>query len=131
MTKPVAPTQGSSAPVIASDVAKADAAPAKKAAAPKKTAASKEAVAVKKAPAAKKASASKDSAAAPAKKPARSKAAPAQSNVVSLDERHHLIEVAAYYIAERQGFTGDAEQHWLEASQQIDAMIASGSFTSR
>lgn len=66
--------------------------------------------------------------AAPAKKrTAKKKVAPI---VISTEERHHLIEVAAYYIAERRGFSeGSHEGDWLEAEQQIDSMIAGGKFT--
>jgi len=59
--------------------------------------------------------------AAAAKDPAASAIGPA--------ERHHLIEVAAYYVAERRGFHG-ASSHadWLQAESEIDAMIAAGKF---
>jgi hypothetical protein len=45
------------------------------------------------------------------------------------EERHRLIEVAAYYIAERRGFQGaSSDDDWLQAEQEIDAMIAAGKF---
>ena len=45
------------------------------------------------------------------------------------EERHHLIEVAAYYIAERRGFHGESSHDdWLQAERDIDAMIAEGRF---
>ncbi|WP_325773025.1 DUF2934 domain-containing protein, partial [Acidithiobacillus ferriphilus] len=34
---------------------------------------------------------------------------------VPAEERYCMIAEAAYYIAERQGFDGDCESHWLEA----------------
>ena len=45
------------------------------------------------------------------------------------EERRHLIEVAAYYIAERRGFHG-ASPHddWLQAEREVDAMIEAGKF---
>lgn len=63
----------------------------------------------------------------PVKKRATRKATAA---TISAEERHHLIEVAAYYIAERRGFAeGSIECDWLEAEKQIDSMIAEGKFT--
>jgi hypothetical protein len=75
-----------------------------------------------KAPAAKPAAATTE---APARKrTARKSAAKA---VISDQERRHLIEVAAYYIAERGGFAnGSPHDHWIEAEREIDAMIAAG-----
>lgn len=63
---------------------------------------------------------------APVKKRTRKVAKP---NGVSPEERHHLIEVAAYYLAERRGF-GEGSYHddWLQAENQIDLMIAEGKF---
>lgn len=50
---------------------------------------------------------------------------------ISPEERHHLIAVAAFFIAERNTFPG-ASPHddWLQAETEIDAMIAEGKFTS-
>lgn len=42
---------------------------------------------------------------------------------VKSDDRHRMIAEAAYYLAERQGFGGDPENHWLEAERQIDRML--------
>ena len=48
---------------------------------------------------------------------------------IQAEERHHLIEVAAYYIAERRGFHGESSHDdWLLAEQEIDVMIAQGRF---
>jgi DUF2934 family protein len=45
------------------------------------------------------------------------------------EERHHLIEVAAYCIAERHGFHGALPlDDWLQAEREIDAMIEAGKF---
>ncbi len=45
------------------------------------------------------------------------------------EERHHLIEAAAYYIAERRGFHGaSSHDDWLRAEREIDAMIEAGKF---
>lgn len=65
-----------------------------------------------------------DAAAPPRKRAPRKPAAKAS---ISDQERRHLIAVAAYYIAERGGFTsGSPRDHWLEAERQIDAMIVAG-----
>jgi hypothetical protein len=43
------------------------------------------------------------------------------------EERHHLIQVSAYYIAERRGFHGEsAHEDWRQAEQEINALIAAG-----
>jgi len=45
------------------------------------------------------------------------------------EERHHLIEVAAYYLAERRGFHGaSTDEDWLQAEREIDGMIEAGKF---
>jgi hypothetical protein len=38
-----------------------------------------------------------------------------------MDNREVKIRVRAYEIWERQGFTGDPEDHWLEAEREIMA----------
>lgn len=46
------------------------------------------------------------------------------------EERRHLIEAAAYYIAERRGFHGASSlDDWLQAEREIDAMIEAGKFS--
>ncbi len=90
---------------------------------PAKAAATKPAVATpakapaKAAPAAKKA-------AAPAKAGAKKKAPP-----ISHDQRNHYVEIAAYYIAERHGFTAGREvADWAEAEAEIDRLLGGGHF---
>lgn len=40
------------------------------------------------------------------------------------EQRHHMIEEAAYYRAERRGFTGgDPMSDWLEAEAEIDHVL--------
>ncbi|MBU2857831.1 DUF2934 domain-containing protein [Acidithiobacillus ferrooxidans] len=39
------------------------------------------------------------------------------------EERYCMIAEAAYFIAERGGFTGDGETCWLEAEHEIDRML--------
>lgn len=60
----------------------------------------------------------------PRKRPSRKSAAVL---AIEPDERHHLIQIAAYHIAERRGFQGgSAHEDWLHAEQEVDAMIAAG-----
>jgi len=75
---------------------------AKKVAAPKKAAAPKKEVAPKKAAAAKK----------PADKPRK----------ISPQERYRMVEVAAYFIAERNSFADSPVGYWIEAEVQISKM---------
>ncbi|MBB1073379.1 DUF2934 domain-containing protein [Rhodoferax sp. 4810] len=40
-------------------------------------------------------------------------------------ERHQMIAVAAYFLAERRHFApGNADTDWINAEQQIDQMLA-------
>lgn len=82
-------------------------------------------------PAAKK-PAAKPAAAKPAvaKKPAAPKAAAkpaakktAAKKAASPAERYKMVEVAAYYIAERNGFVGDSQAFWAEAEIQISKQL--------
>ncbi len=51
------------------------------------------------------------------------------ARAIQAGERHHLIEVAAYYISARRGFHGESSHDdWLQAEREIDAMIAEGRF---
>ncbi|MCE9633731.1 MAG: DUF2934 domain-containing protein [Methylophilales bacterium] len=57
-----------------------------------------------------------------AKKPA----APVSKKVVAApgaEERYKMVEVAAYYIAERNGFVGDPSAFWAEAEMQISKLL--------
>jgi len=59
---------------------------------------------------------------AAAKKPA----APMSKKVVAApgaEERYKMVEVAAYYIAERNGFVGDPSAFWAEAEMQISKLL--------
>lgn len=100
----------------------------KKPAAPKTAA--KAAPAKAKAPAAPKKA--KTAAAAKSKPAAAAKAAPAKAAKTSrppvgADQRRNYVEVAAYYIAERRGFSGgDALEDWAAAEAEIDRLLAAG-----
>jgi len=84
----------------------------KKAPAAKAGAKPKAAVAKKETSATKKASTAKTTA---AKKPAAKKT----KTTSDLEQRYKLIEVAAYYIAEKDGFAGNPVDYWIAAELQI------------
>lgn len=44
--------------------------------------------------------------------------------VVSGFERYKMIEVAAYYLAEKNQFSGNAADYWVEAEKIIDAKVS-------
>ncbi|NOX98315.1 MAG: DUF2934 domain-containing protein [Verrucomicrobia bacterium] len=67
--------------------------------------------AVKKAPAKKRAPAKKASAKKKAKK------------AVNAEARYTMIQDAAYYLAEKSGFSGCTLDHWIKAEKQIDAQL--------
>jgi len=72
---------------------------------------------------AKKAPAAKTAAAKPAaaRKPAARKTAAAAPGA---EERYRMVEVAAYFLAERNGFAGDPSAYWIAAEQQITRMLS-------
>ncbi|MDP2824458.1 MAG: DUF2934 domain-containing protein [Sulfuritalea sp.] len=62
---------------------------------------------------------------AAAPKPARSPAKRPKS--VPQEQRRNYIEMAAYYIAERRGFTpGNPLEDWMQAEAEIDRLLAEG-----
>jgi len=84
----------------------------------------------KKSPVAKKPTATKKS--TPAKKPAAvktvakkpaAKKASAKPRNIGAEERYKMIEVAAYYIAERNHFKGSATDFWIAAEAEISKAI--------
>lgn len=77
------------------------------------------------------------------KKATRKKAVPTVSNVVqpaaprkrglarkaaapkiTPEERQRLIEQAAYFRAEKNGFRGDPQAYWFAAEAEVDAQLA-------
>ena len=104
-------------------------APAKAVATPaaKKAAAKVPAVAKPAAPAAKSAP-TKSPVAKP--KAAAKKVGKVEGPAIDQAQRANYIEVAAYYIAQRRGFTpGDSEQDYLNAAAEVDQLIAAGHFS--
>ena len=65
--------------------------------------------------------------AAPRKPPAKKvkRAAPRSSGKphVSPEERFRMIQTAAYYIAEKDGFSGDPSSYWGQAEQKIFELL--------
>ena len=45
------------------------------------------------------------------------------TTTVSAEERYQMIQQAAYFLAERQGFQGDSSGHWIEAERQINEQL--------
>jgi hypothetical protein len=61
---------------------------------------------------------------APAKKTAApKKAAPKTTSKIGPEERYRMTEVAAYYIAERDGFGGNPSDYWIKAEAQINLLL--------
>lgn len=77
-----------------------------------------------------KTSAAKVVAAKPAKQPAQRpvKTAPSSNKPqISGEQRRNYIEVAAYFIAERNGFSAtSALDHWTQAEAEIDRLLKEG-----
>jgi|LakWasM103_HOW12_FD_contig_121_27666_length_384_multi_4_in_0_out_0_1 hypothetical protein len=81
----------------------------------KKTATVKKAAAPKTAP--------KKTASEKAAKPASPRKKTTKLAIITSEERYKMIEVAAYYIAEKKGFGHDHMNYWLEAEQEINAKL--------
>jgi Protein of unknown function (DUF2934) len=48
---------------------------------------------------------------------------------VTTEQRHHYIELAAFYVAQRRGFApGNPVDDWAMAELEVDRLIASGHF---
>lgn len=64
---------------------------------------------------------------AAATKPAAAKKKAAAKPPIPAEQRNNYIEVAAYYIAERHGFTPGRElADWASAEAEIDRLLAAG-----
>lgn len=44
-------------------------------------------------------------------------------NQMSAEERYRMVEVAAYFLAERNNFTGNPVEYWTQAEAQISSML--------
>lgn len=56
---------------------------------------------------------------ATAKAPAKAKGV----KKIGAEQRYKMVEMAAYYIAERHGFEGSPSDYWIQAEAQIEAML--------
>jgi hypothetical protein len=56
------------------------------------------------------------------KKPAAAK--PAKSRKIGGEERYRMVEVAAYFLAERNGFKGSPVEYWTAAEIQISKLLS-------
>lgn len=57
--------------------------------------------------------------AATTKAPAKAKSV----KKIGPEQRYKMVEMAAYYIAERHGFEGNPSDYWAQAEAQIEAML--------
>nr|VFK10825.1 MAG: Protein of unknown function (DUF2934) [Candidatus Kentron sp. LPFa]VFK24428.1 MAG: Protein of unknown function (DUF2934) [Candidatus Kentron sp. LPFa] len=55
----------------------------------------------------------------------RNREAPANSHIITPEERWHMIAVAAYYRAEQRGFMGgNPAEDWVAAEEEIDTLLS-------
>lgn len=78
---------------------------------------------VKKTASTKKPAAKKTAAKKTATKKATTKKAAPKPRKISAEERYKMTEVAAYYIAEHQGFKGNAIDFWIAAEEEISKKL--------
>jgi hypothetical protein len=57
-------------------------------------------------------------------KPAASAKAKSSTRKISAEERYKMTEVAAYFLAERNGFKGNPVEYWQQAEAQISQLLA-------
>ncbi len=87
-----------------------------------KTATTRKTAATVKKPAAKK---SKPAASTPAKKKAATaKSAPRKTGTLSPEERYRMVQDAAYFIAEKNGFQADSMDYWIAAEAEITFLLS-------
>jgi hypothetical protein len=60
----------------------------------------------------------------PSKKSSTSPIKAAKKIMVTPEERYRMVQTAAYYIAERNGFRGDSIMYWAAAEAEISARLA-------
>lgn len=62
---------------------------------------------------------------APAKKAAVAKPRTAveKKSKPTPEERYRMVQTAAYFVAERNGFQGDSTAHWAAAEREIAALL--------
>lgn len=47
-----------------------------------------------------------------------------RSKAPTPEQRYKMTQEAAYYLAEKGGFAGDAAEYWIRAEAQIDTLLA-------
>jgi DUF2934 family protein len=60
----------------------------------------------------------------PSKKTTAKKTAAAKPNKISAEEHYRMVEVAAYFMAERNKFAGNPAGYWAAAEAQIKKMLS-------
>ncbi|OAM52792.1 hypothetical protein A7981_04950 [Methylovorus sp. MM2] len=58
-----------------------------------------------------------------AKAKTASKATKTKPSKISPHERYKMTEVAAYFLAEKNGFAGNPVEYWTKAEAQINALL--------
>lgn len=58
-----------------------------------------------------------------ADKPATTRKKTVKPAIITSEDRYKMIELAAYYIAEKSGFGDDNMSYWLQAEQEVDAKL--------
>jgi hypothetical protein len=96
--------------------------PATKPVAKKATAAATGKTAVKKVTS-KTATTAKKPATATAKKPAASAKAPTPKAAPTPEQRYRMVQDAAYFIAEKNGFVKGSMDYWIAAEAEIEALL--------
>ncbi len=46
------------------------------------------------------------------------------ARTITPEERQKMVEQAAYFRAEKEGFKGDPHQHWLAAEDEVASVLA-------
>ena len=46
------------------------------------------------------------------------------NNAMSAEEHYRMVEVAAYFLAERNNFAGNPSEYWTQAEAQISSMLS-------
>jgi hypothetical protein len=61
---------------------------------------------------------------APAPKAAPAKESKPAPKTISAQDRYHMIDEAAYYRAEKNGFQVDPHANWIAAEKEIDELLS-------
>lgn len=56
-------------------------------------------------------------------KPATTRKKTVKTPIITSDERYRMIEVSAYYIAEKSGFGDNHLDYWLAAEKEVDNQL--------